>query len=104
MNDSYNDASIRKWYIEVVRSFTIHAAGWASANKRMSNPDNDNHECIFDLVSYKDEAFVMLDDPNIYEGWNLRVQQVGNKSHKIHHTYVGRWTQNTKKKRNTGGM
>ena len=70
----------------------------------MSDPDN--HECIFDLDSYKDEAFVVLNYLNNYEGWGLRV-------HHVPTSYTGSTTlvckgelriQNNKKKRNKGGI
>ena len=85
----YDDESIQKWYFEFVHSFTIHDAGQVPASKRISDPGI--HTCIFDLVSYKDDVFVMLNYLNNYKVWGLRAQQkVVNKSRKIHHTCVGR--------------
>ena len=67
----YASIQNQKWYLEFDHSFIIHAAGWASSAKKMSDPAN--HGCIFDLVFYKDEAFVMLNYLVKFEGWGLRV-------------------------------
>ena len=68
---------------------------------RLSDPDN--HERIFNLVSSKDETFVMLNCLNNFKGWSVRADRSVDKSHKTHYTCVGRWTTNKKRKGNKAG-
>ena len=64
-------ASMMVNQFEFIHSFTIHAAVMISASKRMSDPNI--HICIIiDIVSYKDEAFVMKKYLNNHEEWGRR--------------------------------
>ena len=85
VDDFYEHEGLWTFYMGFIHHYTINAVSKYHINSKLS--DHVSSHCIYDLVSYKDEAFVMLVYLDNYKSWKLRASKP--RQDKIHKTCVG---------------